>query len=407
MQKTAIQSALVLGALALACGLASAQTAPAPALSSVQLYGIVDVAYRHTTNEGPAGDAGQSLNQMVGGGMSQSRWGINVTEDLGGGLKAIANLENRFSADSGEVHYGQPAPYFQQSWVGLQGGLGRLTLGRQYNMLFDLVSSTYASFPYSPYMDAYKPELGLSMGSRSNNMIKYMAEVGPVRGALQYSFDEGSTVDKLGAAAGSAGAIKTAGGYLRYSANGLSAGLGYLNTKLPGGTKVDAWTLGGSHRTGPWYVNLGYGLNKRDGSYPLSLAGAVDSAVLGAFWTSPISGGFVPGAGVNPSSPATIANLRNHANKRQMFKAGFGYQATPQINLGAHYYHAKQSGSASGAYNGKANFFVTAVDYAFSKRTDAYFAVDHTRVSGGDGMALAANGARSRTGITAGLRHRF
>ncbi len=154
-------------------------------------------------------------------------------------------------------------------------------------------------------------------------------------------------------------------------------------------------------------MNLGYGLNKRDGSYPLSLAGAVDSAVLGAFWTSPISGGFVPGAGVNPSSPATIANLRNHANKRQMFKAGFGYQATPQINLGAHYYHAKQSGSASGAYNGKANFFVTAVDYAFSKRTDAYFAVDHTRVSGGDGMALAANGARSRTGITAGLRHRF
>lgn len=50
---------------------------------------------------------------------------------------------------------------------------------------------------------------------------------------------------------------------------------------------------------------------------------------------------------------------------------------------------------------------MTAVDYAFSKRTDAYFAVDHTRISGGEGMALAANGARTRTGITAGLRHRF
>jgi predicted porin len=369
----------------------------------VQLYGIVDVAVRHTNNEGPAADRGQSKSQMIGGGMSQSRWGINVNEDLGGGLKALVNLENRFTADDGVA----TTPYFQQSWVGLQGGFGRLTVGRQYNMMFDLVTTTYASFPYSPYMEAYKPELGMSMGSRASNMIKYMAEIGPVRGALQYSFDEGNTVDKLGAAIVPSGATKTAGGYLRYSADGLAAGVGYLNTKLPGGTKVDAWTLGGSYRTGPLYLNLGYGLNKRDGNYPLSLAGAVDSAVLGAYWTSPSSGGFVPGAGVDTSNPATILNLRNHANKRQMFKVGVGYQVTPQINLGAHYYHAKQSGSASGVYNGKANFLVAVADYAFSKRTDAYFAVDHTRVSGGDGMALAANGARTRTGITAGLRHRF
>lgn len=401
MKKIVWKPLFVLSAAAMAAGWACAQT------SSVQLYGIVDVAYRHTNHEGPASDRGQSLNKMIGGGMSQSRWGINVTEDLGGGMKALVNLENRFSADSGDLNYGQPGPYFQQSWVGLQGGFGRLTMGRQYNLLFDLVSSTYASFPYSPYMDAYKPELGMSMGSRANNMLKYMAEIGPVRGALQYSFDEGSTVDKMGAAAGSTGSTKTAGGYLRYAANGLSAGVGYLNTKLPGGTKVDAWTLGGSYKTGALYLNLGYGLNKRDGNYPLSLAGVVDSAVLGAYWTSPTSGGFTPGAGVDMANPATIANLRNHANKREMFKIGGGYQITPQINLGAHYYHAKQTGSASGAFNGKADFLVAVLDYAFSKRTDAYFAVDHTRVSGGEGMALAANGARNRTGITAGVRHRF
>lgn len=38
-------------------------------------------------------------------------------------MKALANLENRLSADSGDLNYGQPGPYFQQSWVGLQGGL--------------------------------------------------------------------------------------------------------------------------------------------------------------------------------------------------------------------------------------------------------------------------------------------
>ena len=71
MQKIAFKPALVLGAVALASGLACAQQAPA--VSSVQLYGIVDVAYRHTTNEGSVGSRDQSLNKMIGGGMSQSR----------------------------------------------------------------------------------------------------------------------------------------------------------------------------------------------------------------------------------------------------------------------------------------------------------------------------------------------
>ena len=388
----------------LAAGLLVAPFTVAMAQSSVTLYGIVDAAVRRTNNEGPAGNIGMSQTQMIGGGMSQSRWGINVTEDMGDGLKAIANLENRFTPDNGAQGVGQPL--FAQSWVGLQGSLGRLTVGRQYNVLFDVVTSTYASFPYSPYMEAFKPEIGMSMGSRSNNMLKYTAEYGPFRGSLQYSMDEGNTVDALGATAAAAGAFKTAGGYLRYSANGISAGAGYLNTTLPGGTKVDAWTVGTSYRSGPLYVNLGYAVNERKGgAYALNTGSIVDSGVLGAFWSGSSNGGFLPGA---PATGATnIANLRDHANKRDMFKVGIGYQITPAINLGGHYYNAKQSGSASGAFNGRAHFYVAVVDYAFSKRTDAYFGVDRTRVTGGTGMSLAANGARTRTGITVGLRHRF
>ena len=388
----------------LAAGLLIAPFTLAMAQSSVTLYGIVDAAVRRTNNEGPAGNIGMSQTQMIGGGMSQSRWGINVTEDMGNGLKAIANLENRFTPDNGAQGVGQPL--FAQSWVGLQGGFGRVTVGRQYNVLFDLVTSTYASFPYSPYMEAYKPEIGMSMGARSNNMIKYMAEYGAFRGALQYSVDEGNTVDALGATAAAAGAFKTAGGYLRYSANGISAGAGYLNTTLPGGTKVDAWTVGTSYRSGPLYLNLGYALNERKGgAYALNTASIVDSGVLGAFWSGSSNGGFLPGAPA--TGAANIVNLRDHANKRDMFKVGIGYQVTPAINLGGHYYNAKQSGSASGAFNGRAHFYVAVVDYAFSKRTDTYFAVDRSRVNGGAGMSLSANGARTRTGITVGLRHRF
>ena len=389
----------------LAAGLLVAPFTVAMAQSSVTLYGIVDAAVRRTNNEGPAGNIGMSQTQMIGGGMSQSSWGINVEEDLGGGSKALAFLENRFDADAGNSAIG--APFFQLSYVGLQGPYGRLTAGRQWNVLFDLVTSTYASFPYSPYMEAFKPEIGMSMGSRSNNMLKYTAEYGAFRGSLQYSLDEGNTVaanTPLSAANSltipgiAGGARQTAGGYLRYSANGISAGAGYLKTNLPGGTKVDAWTVGTSYRSGPLYVNLGYAVNERKGNYtPGTLNSTVDNAILSAFWSRSSTGGFLPGG----------ANLGDHANKRDMFKVGIGYQITPAINLGGHYYNAKQSGSASGAFNGRAHFYVAVVDYAFSKRTDAYFGVDRTRVTGGTGMSLAANGARTRTGITVGLRHRF
>jgi hypothetical protein len=73
---------------------------------------------------------------------------------------------------------------------------------------------------------------------------------------------------------------------------------------------------------------------------------------------------------------------------------GVGYQLTPQLNLGAHYFRGKQSGSVNGTSNGNVNFYVAVADYAFSKRTDAYFGVDHTSISGGTAVALdTASGA--------------
>lgn len=403
-----MQKNIIVAALAL-CGasVAMAQT------SKVELWGIVDAAVRHTNNEGVDQ---KSKTQMIGGGMSQSRWGINVTEDLGGGNTALVVLENRFDADAGNA--AANAPFFQLAHVGLQTPYGRLTAGRQWNVLFDVVTSTYASFPYSPYMEAYKPELGMAMGARTSNMLKYTfaTQDRSLVGSLQYSFDENNDTKDIeagfpgnaaqlpaliGAKALSTingGAWKTVGGYLRYApGNGLAVGGGYLRSTLPGGTDVDAWTLGGSYRTGPWYLTAGYGLNKAKfttaGANPIqNIRNQLDGAILGVFWAGQTNGGFIPG----------------DADKRQLFKLGVGYQVTQQLNLGLHYFHGKQSGSATGLSNGKANFVVAVADYAFSKRTDAYVGIDNTRLSGGDNMYLdAASKARSRTGFTIGLRHRF
>ena len=451
----------------LAAGLLLAPFTVAFAQSSVSLYGIVDAAIRRTDNEGPAGAVDMSKTQMIGGGMSQSRWGINVEEDLGGGSKALAFLENRFDADAGNSAIG--APFFQLSYVGLQGPYGRLTMGRQWNVLFDVVTSTYASFPYSPYMDAYKPELGMAAGARTNNALKYTLAT-PDRkwvGTLQYSFGEKnntSSVQQYGVGALNAstnpqvaavraalggqytagapiknipglgnavqqvingvvqtsadslsdptglkakveevgmGAMKTFGGFLRYSANGLSLGAGAMRTTLPGGSDLDAYTFGGSYRSGLWYFNAGYGLNKYK---PTKYANRVDSyinyltdrQILNKMWSGQTNGGFSGGY------------FENAADKRQMIKLGVGYQATKQLNIGAHFFRAKQSGSSDGTYNGNANFMVLAADYAFSKRTDVYAALDHTKVSGGAGLVIDPQSkTKTRTGITVGLRHRF
>ena len=177
------KAAMALGLLATSLGSAWAQ-------SSVTLYGIVDAGVRWTSNAPP----GSSEKTVVPGGMSQSRLGVNITEDLGGGLKAIANLEHRLNSDTGTV---AAADFWRQSWVGLQSSdFGRITVGRQYNILFDIYTSTYASFKYSPYIEAYKPEIGLSMGARQDNMVKYLFEKGPVRGELQISAGEGNTQNK-------------------------------------------------------------------------------------------------------------------------------------------------------------------------------------------------------------------
>lgn len=436
-----MQKKILAAAVAALCGVTGTAMAQQATGSKVQLWGVVDAAVRHTNNQG----ADQSnRTEMIGGGMSQSRWGIKVEEDLGSGTKALVELENRFTTDNGDTTPGG-VPFFQLAHVGLQGSFGKLTMGRQWNVLFDVVTSTYASFPYSPYMEAYKPELGMAAGARSSNTLKYAIATADRKFAagLQYSFDEKSKVNpatSAGALVGAglnptnpltvaatlpgalqsdawaqhvsntASALKQVGGFARFATNGFAIGGGYLTSKLPGGSKLDAWTLGGSYRVDKLYLNLGYGENKfkiaqnRGDVGGLPMNQLVDLSILSSLWAGQTNGGFQPGmVGLVGSQISAI-----NANKRKMIKVGIGYQITPAINLGAHYFHAKQSGALGGTYNGKADFFVTALDYAFSKRTDAYFAVDHTKLSGGTGMALdAASGAKKRTGITVGLRHRF
>jgi predicted porin len=123
------KSLLALAALTAFAGVASAQ-------SNVTLYGRVDLSISERMN--------QSTQNIENG--SGSRLGLRGSEDLGGGLAAVFNIEHRFNADTGVSQggvnvAGQAVGTSLRFWsarsiVGLKGGFGQVVLGREYTTAF-------------------------------------------------------------------------------------------------------------------------------------------------------------------------------------------------------------------------------------------------------------------------------
>lgn len=97
---------------------------------SVEVYGLIG-AYVGSIKR--SGDA-DSVRAVNSGGLQTSYLGFRGKEDLGGGTKVIFAVESFLRADTGEQGRNPTDPLFSRNaWVGVEGGLGRLTLGRQTN----------------------------------------------------------------------------------------------------------------------------------------------------------------------------------------------------------------------------------------------------------------------------------
>jgi predicted porin len=109
----------------------------AAAQTNVTLYGILDAAISAQDTGGPEG-----RNTVVNSGnQSSSRFGFRGTEDLGNGLKAMFNLEAGTAIDTGA---GDSALFGRRAVVGLEGGFGSLTLGREYSPIAAVAGATDA-----------------------------------------------------------------------------------------------------------------------------------------------------------------------------------------------------------------------------------------------------------------------
>jgi predicted porin len=120
-------------ALAVPAALFLGASAPAIAQSNVQVYGLIDAGVEAVDH---ANAAGNGVVRVISGGKNTSRWGFRGSEDLGGGLKAVYNLEGGILLDTGAA---DGALFKRQANVGLEGGFGRVVIGRSFTTTYDLV----------------------------------------------------------------------------------------------------------------------------------------------------------------------------------------------------------------------------------------------------------------------------
>ena len=368
-----------------AAAAASLVSAGAFAQSSVSLYGVADAGVEWV-NKAPGN--GGSRTAVQSGGLSGSRWGLRGTEDLGGGLKGIFNLESGFSIDDGRSAQ-ENRLFGRAAYVGLQGQWGQLTLGRQTNLMYDFALQ-YDPMAISRYSLASQDA---AMAGRADNAVKYIGTFGGLSASALYSTRRsGQEV----AGQNTLGREWSAG--LNYASGPFSVGAVYdqMNgnvapTQFAAGTaaqKEQRATVAGTYAYGPAKLFAGY-----------------------RWYKSNIEAG-------------------NGDLRTNLYWLGAGYQATPALTLtGAAYYQTVKNlalvNATTGASLSTRNpwLFVVGADYALSKRTDAYLNLAYAK-NGGDVPLLGVAGINNEPAISSlqssdaqstgnqmgamvGIRHKF
>ncbi len=228
MKKTLIALA-VLGA----AGVAHAQ-------SNVTIYGAVDVGFIK-----------ESGRQLYMGENYNNRLGVRGSEDLGGGLKATFNLEQRFQLQDGTSDSINSGQLFDGAAnVGLMGSFGHVRVGR----MNQLSTETYRVLdPFQQYGIGGMIESDIRT-ARLSNTVRWDS---PVYNGV-----------KLGASYTLKASNTDYGGYSSGTKAGYALNATYTNGPLylvanydkpANGDEGDKhWNIGGSYAFGPAKVSAGY-----------------------------------------------------------------------------------------------------------------------------------------------------
>jgi predicted porin len=353
-----IQSKRKMLAISLVCVAGATQ-----AQSTVTIYGVADLGVRHASGLDAANAASPGDTNSMGSGINTtSRLGFRGVEDLGGGLKAVFNLESGWNLDSGMPN----SKFFDRaSWVGLQGNWGTLGLGRQTTVLADALSGTdplgnrFAGFNPNIQIAAlsahrlgieYGPS-GASSGSyRLDNSIKYTGKFNAFTVRVMHG---------LGEQPDSSTQLNSSGVSVAYEGKDYTATLAYADFNSAKNLNLKAYLGGLSGKVGNGKLFITYGNNEAQ----TSTTAVTENSTLGL---------------------------------------GAQYPISSQLSLIAAYY--KVDRSRTGSEDDGFNRMVAFAEYALSKRSLVYFEADRTSWKNN---YQGATNKPSATGFSAGIKHNF
>ncbi|MFL9923559.1 porin [Herbaspirillum lusitanum] len=355
------------------------------AQSLVTFYGQTDASIRYASNDD---GSNKSVVKLGGSGIFSNKFGFKGEEDLGRQIKAVFQLEGGFGIDTGKLGAQSPGSnqtniFGRQSYTGLSGDFGALTMGRQYNAL----SVFYDFQPVGDHFFVGGDHF--FSGYRLNNSLIYKK----TQGSFSYQLDYG-----FGEQAGSLARKSTWGGNLAYKNGHFHTAIAYLQNR-----SVDGSTIGR-------YANIG-----------ASLVLTPSLSLSGGYARNQESGG-----------------ARRH---REIAFASLAYMLTPVWGVFGSYYHYRQSscngncnqvpgspnnvsggidttmaGYAVSPDKGKAHVITLITTYDLSKRTKLYAETDWLLAR--DGAArdhyysvTAADAPQTRsmrqTNFMVGMKHAF
>ncbi|MFA8391395.1 porin [Burkholderia ubonensis] len=395
-----------------AAGLAAVTTAHAQ--SSVTLYGIVDNGLAYQNNAAPSTGAtsgGHSKFLMSTGVWAGSRFGLKGSEDLGGGTKAVFQLEAGVRTTDGTSTFAGGI-FTRQAWVGLTNPTyGTLTAGRQYTAYYTLLS------PYSPttwltgYYGAHPGDIdSLDTSYRANNSLVYISP-------KIYGFTVGGSYS-LGGVAGSFNRGSTWSAAIQYLNGPAGIAVGYQ--------RINNSTLGG----GNWGANstAQNGLTAAgDGNEP------AQSAINNGYLKAQSQQRFAVTAGyqftpswdisVSYSNVQYIPGINSGFNNTAIFNTGgavLHWKANAQWDFAAGYSYTAATQSNGISSSAKYHQVTLSQYYSLSKRTGLYAVEAYQHASGdtlnkgaiikattsiGDGVGAGSN--QNQIGVGVGLIHRF
>src|ERR1700710_346645 len=360
-------------------------TGVAHAQSSVTLYGIIDASMVYANNAKPTTGPSGSQFLMTSGSLSTSRWGLRGTEDLGGGLHAVFDLENGFTVNNGALKNSTAAQtdlFGRQAWMGLSSNqYGALTLGRQYDFIVDYVapnSGTGTGFGGNLASHPYDND-NLDNDLRLNNSVKFSSiSYGGFKAGAMYAFSNmaGAGGDNNAYSLGASysnGPINIGAAYLQLNRNAASpnaAGASSINDgdQLAGGGDQQIWGASAQYKFG-------------------------DKSSVGLVYTHSVT------YDINSLFGATNT-ISGQSMKFDNFEINGRYFVRPDFSLGASYTYTM--GAFSGGSTGPAadphwNNFVVQGDYQFSARTDVYAQAVYQLVGGGNGNSIFNAGVYGMT----------